>query len=100
MSVRVYSNELPLHFFDDFRAAGYLVRIQRFDVDTLLRGTPAARWLSRLAEWRNGRYFYSHLTDALRLALLFREGGALLCMCPHLMQTSMNGPRLDRLKAA
>ena len=74
-TVRVYSNELPAGFFGEFRRAGYSVHVERFDVEALLRSTPAAPWLARLDEWRQGPYFYSHLTDALRLALLYREGG-------------------------
>lgn len=74
-SVSVYSNELPLIFFGDFRRLGFDVRVLRYNVTRLLGNTPAAPWLDGLADWRRGPYYYSHVTDAIRLALLFREGG-------------------------
>lgn len=77
-TVSVYSNELPDGFFADLRRLQYDVRVLRYNVTQLLSGTPAAPWLARLDEWRRGPYFYSHVTDAVRLALLFRVGGVYL----------------------
>jgi hypothetical protein len=77
-TVHVYSNQLPAHFFHDFTRLGFDVRVLRYNVTSLLEGTPAARWLARLGEWERGPYFYSHVTDALRLALLFSVGGVYL----------------------
>lgn len=74
-TVRVFSNSLPPSAIAPLRAAGYAVSVQGYDVAELLRGTPAAPWLLRLAEWEKAPYWYSHLTDVLRLALLWREGG-------------------------
>ena len=77
-AVRVYSNQLPRTFFAAFRRAGFDIRVHRYNVTELLLDTPAAAWLERLAEWERGPYFYSHVTDAVRLALLFRVGGVYL----------------------
>jgi len=77
-SLRVYSNTLPETAFSEMRAAGYAVSVRRYNVTALLHGTPAAPWLDRLHEWQRGLYFYSHLSDVLRLALLYREGGVYL----------------------
>ena len=77
-SVRVYSNKLPKRFFSEFRQHHFDVRVVRYDVERLLRSTPAAPWLERLSEWEAGPFFYSHVTDAVRLALLFRVGGVYL----------------------
>ena len=76
--VLVFSNKLPSSTLQPFSAQGYDVRVIRFRVKQLLKGTPAEAWLSRLDEWKRGPYYYSHLTDALRLALLFRHGGVYL----------------------
>ena len=67
-AVRVYSNQLPRTFFAAFRRAGFDIRVHRYNVTELLLDTPAAAWLERLAEWERGPYFYSHVTDAVRLA--------------------------------
>jgi len=77
-TLRVFSNTLPLDFFAMLTAAGFAARVERYDLSQLLNGTPAAQWLARLGEWRQGPYFFSHVTDALRLALLYREGGVYL----------------------
>ena len=77
-TVRVYSNQLPRHFFREFTRRSFDVRVLRYNVTQLLQATPAAPWLERLDEWRRGPYFYSHVTDAVRLALLFRVGGVYL----------------------
>lgn len=74
-TVRIFSNSLPPSAIAPLRAAGYTVSVQGYDAAELLRGTPAAPWLLRQAEWEKGPYWYSHLTDVLRLALLWREGG-------------------------
>lgn len=76
--VRVYSNELPLYFLREFTLAGFAVSVQRYELTELLRGTPAVTWLSRKAEWQRGPYFYSHLSDIMRVALLFKHGGVYL----------------------
>ena len=77
-TVRVYSNELPHDFFAEFRRERFDVRLKRYNATRLLGSTPAAPWLLRYNEWRKGPYFYSHVTDAIRLALLFRVGGVYL----------------------
>lgn len=77
-TVRVYSNQLPHNFFAAFRQRGYRVHVHRYNLTQLLTDTPAEPWLQRVAEWERGPYFYSHVTDAVRLALLFRVGGVYL----------------------
>ena len=77
-AVRVYSNELPQDFFHQFTELSFDITLHTYDLTKLLTGTPAEPWLSRLSEWRRGPYFYSHVTDAVRLALLFRVGGVYL----------------------
>ena len=76
--VEVYANLLPLDFFAPFVAAGYGVHVRRYDTVALLAGTPAEPWAARLSEWQGGPYYYSHQTDVLRFALLYRSGGAYL----------------------
>lgn len=77
-TVRVFSNQLPLSFFSEFRSLGYSVSVVRFNLFELLNGTPAAPWLEQLTDWQDGPYFYSHVTDVVRLALLYKEGGVYL----------------------
>ena len=77
-TVRIFSNEIPVEHFSALSRRGHSIEVRPFTVAALLQGTPAEGWLARLDTWRNGAYFYSHVTDALRLALLYREGGIYL----------------------
>ena len=77
-SVVVYTNKLAATHFGEFRAAGFDVKVQRFALRDLLQGTPAEPWLREISAHESGPYYYSHVTDVLRLALLFRDGGVYL----------------------
>ena len=72
-SVVVYTNKLAATHFGEFRAAGFDVKVQRFALRDLLQGTPAEPWLREISAHESGPYYYSHVTDVLRLALLFRD---------------------------
>eukprot|EP00727_Mastigamoeba_balamuthi_P000234 m51a1_g10207 hypothetical protein (822) ;mRNA; r:69323-77782 len=74
--VCVYSNTLPLDWFHDLFAAGYNVRVVRHRIEEIGRSLAAgSAWAARLDEWRRGPYWYSHQTDFLRFALLYKYGG-------------------------
>uniref|UniRef100_A0A6S9V4Q1 Alpha 1,4-glycosyltransferase domain-containing protein n=1 Tax=Chrysotila carterae TaxID=13221 RepID=A0A6S9V4Q1_CHRCT len=78
-SVRVFSNTLPLDFLSPLSAAGFRASVHRYNLSELLAETPAAAWISSTQpEAEEGPYYYSHLTDVLRLALLYKEGGVYL----------------------
>ncbi|KAL3929374.1 MAG: hypothetical protein SGPRY_001986 [Prymnesium sp.] len=77
-TVLVYSNQLPLDFFREFLRLHFDIRVRRYSLAKLLAHTPAEGWMAHLAEWQRGPYYYSHVTDVLRLALLFHVGGAYL----------------------
>lgn len=84
-TVTIYSNQLPavtatpgVPVLHQLRQHGYNVCVRPYNLSSMLAGTPSAPWLSRMDEWRRGPYFYSHVTDVLRLAILFRHGGVYL----------------------
>ena len=74
----VYSPTLPPDYFQNFWDLGYNVIVVRPDVHQLLRGTPAEAWLDNLDKWKNGKYFFSHITEIIRLATLYKYGGVYL----------------------
>jgi len=39
------------------------------------KDTPLENWGARLDEWKDGPYYYAHLSDAVRLAVLYKKGG-------------------------
>jgi len=76
--VVVFSPTLPLDFFQRFWDLGYNVIVERPDIRALLEGTPAEGWLRDVDHHREGKYFYSHVTDIFRFATLHRYGGIYL----------------------
>ncbi|KAJ1638817.1 nucleotide-diphospho-sugar transferase [Pavlovales sp. CCMP2436] len=74
-SLFIYSNHLAPSAVEPFASAGFDVKVVGYRLEALLEGTPAKPWLDKLASWEQGPYFYTHVTDVIRLALLFREGG-------------------------
>jgi len=76
--VVVFSPTLPVNYFQTFWDLGYNVIVVRPDIRALLEGTPAEGWLREVERHREGKYFYSHVTDIFRFATLYRYGGIYL----------------------
>ena len=70
-SVSVLSNSLPDTFFSPLD-----VRVERYRLDELTRGTPAEVWTQYRSLWNRSSYFPNHEADLLRLLTLHRRGGA------------------------
>lgn len=71
-AVTVLSNTLPPRFFLDL---GLQVSVERYDLEMLVRGTPAEAWYDRRHLYNRSAYFSNHLADLLRLLTLFHRGG-------------------------
>eukprot|EP00898_Chlorokybus_atmophyticus_P003286 jgi/Chlat1/3959/Chrsp26S04205 len=74
----VYSPTLSEDHFQRFWDAGYNIIVERPDVPWLLAGTPAEAWYSGIETWKKGPYFFSHITEIIRLASLYKYGGVYL----------------------
>ena len=57
---------------------GYNIIVERPDVPYLIRGTPAEAWYAGIEKWKEGQYFFSHITEIIRLATLWKYGGVYL----------------------
>jgi hypothetical protein len=89
LTLVVYATHLPEDFFVPLTRWGYRVELVRIDdamLETLATTCPGGAWLDSLATWRQGPYFYSHLTDFLRFCLLYRSGGVYSDMDALLLQ--------------
>merc|ERR1712048_1347912 len=73
--VSIYSSSLPSDFLADFSALGYNVSVHRLDLATRARGTPLEPWANQLDKWYDGPFYYAHLSDAVRMLVLYNEGG-------------------------
>jgi hypothetical protein len=73
--VRVFSNTLDCSMFSWLRRDGFDVRITKFDLSKLAETLPGKKWLSKMSIWQQGPSFYAHLSDFVRLAVLYRFGG-------------------------
>lgn len=57
---------------------GYNIIVEEPDVPYLIGGTPAEDWYKGIDKWRTGPYFFSHITELIRLATLWKYGGVYL----------------------
>jgi hypothetical protein len=74
----IFLSTLPLEnrFMSALQDRGYnLLILDQFDVTSLLKYTPTEVWYYKVDEWRKGQYFFSHFTDLMRLAILYKFGG-------------------------
>lgn len=85
--VSVHSNTLPLQGskFDIFAEAGYDCRIERYDIEKLMKSHTdilgeevVTTFLNVLEDRRKEQYWYSHETDLLRMMIMVSEGGVYL----------------------
>lgn len=73
--VVVYSNSLAPDTFHSLQSGGCDISVAPIELKEWAHGTPLEEWTDRLDEWKTGEYFYAHLADAMRLAVLAKEGG-------------------------
>ena len=78
--VIVHSRTLPHDTFDVLTEAGYSITVQNYDLEKLLKGSPAESFASKLEEAKKGRRWYSHQRDLLRLLVLYMWGGIYMDM--------------------
>ncbi|KAF9162418.1 Beta-1,3-galactosyltransferase 6 [Actinomortierella ambigua] len=77
----VLSNTLPAQFFADYTKHGYKIHVLPFSKETLLKrrwffGPRSEEWLKRWDDWeKGGQFFPIHLSDYLRLVVLYKYGG-------------------------
>jgi hypothetical protein len=74
----IFLSTLPFEnrFMSALQDRGYnLLILDQFDVTSLLKYTPTEVWYYKVDEWRQGQYFFSHFTDLMRLAILYKFGG-------------------------
>ena len=107
--VIVHSRTLPHDTFDVLTEAGYTIKVQNYDLEKLLKGSPAESFASKLEEAKKGRHWYSHQTDLLRLLVLYLWGGTYMDMDAILVRpidslssntVGFQSPRRDRLGGA
>eukprot|EP01101_Sappina_pedata_P005479 TRINITY_DN2519_c0_g1_i1.p1 TRINITY_DN2519_c0_g1~~TRINITY_DN2519_c0_g1_i1.p1 ORF type:complete len:514 (+),score=146.77 TRINITY_DN2519_c0_g1_i1:90-1544(+) len=79
--VRVYSNTLETNQFATFVRLGYQVQVVRYNLDvSFFKGSPLERWAEALAahHWQQTDNFYSNISNALRIFLVWKYGGTYL----------------------
>jgi hypothetical protein len=74
--VRIYTNDANVsNVLAPLQNLGLNIRAVPYDFASVLRGTPAAQFAERTGMYEKHRYWYSHKTDFLRMALLYKYGG-------------------------
>ncbi|KAF7728199.1 hypothetical protein EC973_006593 [Apophysomyces ossiformis] len=79
------SNTLPENFFEEYSQHGYKIHVVHFDKQNLLDwkwhfGSGTQDWIEDWERWDKGGYFNWHLTDYIRLFLLYNYGGTYMDM--------------------
>ena len=73
--VNIYSNTLPQGLFNVFTEAGYFIRVQKYKLESLLKGTIAEGFIRKLDMARRGPFWYTNESNLLRIFLLYLFGG-------------------------
>ncbi len=73
--VELFSNTLPPDFVLPFLRLGCKLFVSPYTLAGLLQGTPLEAWARNETTWATGPFWYTHKTDAMRMALLYRYGG-------------------------
>eukprot|EP01025_Chloroclados_australasicus_P037000 TRINITY_DN37696_c1_g2_i1.p1 TRINITY_DN37696_c1_g2~~TRINITY_DN37696_c1_g2_i1.p1 ORF type:complete len:333 (-),score=12.45 TRINITY_DN37696_c1_g2_i1:489-1487(-) len=77
--VRIYSDGITANHstIKQLNYAGYRVAIIPLEtsLETIFKDTPIEQWWERNNEWKHGQFFYSHISEALRLVLVWKYGG-------------------------
>ncbi|XP_076927043.1 uncharacterized protein At4g19900-like [Bidens hawaiensis] len=76
--VVVFSETLELNFFDGFVKDGFKVAVAMPNLDELLKDTPTLEFASVWFEWRKTKYYSTHYSELIRLAVLYKYGGIYL----------------------
>ena len=78
--VKIHSNALETDDFKAFIDGGFNVSVVPIDLDEISRSTSleGIRTQKRYFKWEVGHFWYSHVSDMLRLLVLYRYGGVYL----------------------
>ncbi|KAK8584952.1 hypothetical protein V6N13_138894 [Hibiscus sabdariffa] len=77
--VLVFSETIELDFFkDSFVKNGYKVAVAMPNLDELLKDTPTHIFASVWFEWRKTKFYATHYSELVRLAVLYKYGGIYL----------------------
>jgi hypothetical protein len=85
-SIFTHHPNARLHFFTtSMNISDFSFYSDRFDVvhhplepEKIFKDTPLERWAHDIEEWKKSSNYFSHVTDAMRLALLWKYGGVYL----------------------
>lgn len=76
--VVVFSETIELNFFKDYVKDGFKVAVAMPNLDELLKDTPVHIFSSVWFEWRKTKFYATHYSELVRLAVLYRYGGIYL----------------------
>ena len=71
----MHSNTLLQSEFDVLTEAGYSVEVRGYNLEAMLKDSPASAFTTKLKAARKGYFWYSHETDLLRGLILYQQGG-------------------------
>lgn len=79
-SIEVFSNTLPLDTFTTFKDLGFDVIVKRYDLSIsgglVSPGGPGYDWVKNMNQHKDSKFFHVHVSDILRMLLLYKFGGS------------------------
>ena len=73
--VIIHSNNLLQSEFDVLTESGYNLEVLSYNLEELVKESPAWKFTEKLQEAKRGPFWYSHQTDLLRYLILFKWDG-------------------------
>ena len=71
----IHSNTLSQSIFDVMTESGYSITVSPYDIEDLLTGSPAAKFLEQLDDAKHGTFWVYNEANLLRLLFLYFHGG-------------------------
>ena len=75
--LHIFTKDMTINDFS-FYTDDYDIVHHRLEPEKIFKGTPLDRWAQRITEWKQSSNYFSHVTDAMRIALLWKYGGVYL----------------------
>ncbi len=76
--VHIFTKDMSIDDFSFYTSRSFAVVHHKLEPEKLFEDTPLARWAQNIDEWKKSSNYFSHVTDAMRLAVLWKYGGVYL----------------------
>lgn len=76
--LHIFTKDMSINDFAFYTDQSFDIVHHQLEPEKIFKDTPLDRWAQRISEWKQSSNYFSHVTDAMRLALLWKYGGVYL----------------------